>query len=102
MHATKNFSIDIQIESTDARIRPGMSANSRIEVNRIPDSILVPLEAVFQKQGRSVVYVQKGRSFEERAVTIGRRNSTQAQVLAGLKTGEKVATKDPVEAEEKK
>jgi HlyD family secretion protein len=99
---TKNFSIDIQIESTDARIRPGMSANSRIEVNRIPDSILVPLEAVFQKQGRAVVYVQKGRSFEERVVTIGRRNSTQAQVLAGLKTGEKVATKDPVEAEEKK
>ncbi|HUS19018.1 MAG TPA: efflux RND transporter periplasmic adaptor subunit, partial [Terriglobales bacterium] len=99
---TKNFSIDIGIESTDARVRPGMSANSRIEVNRVPDSILVPVEAVFQKQGRQVVYVLKGKSFEERAVTVGRRNSTQVQVLAGLKSGEKVATKDPIEAVEKK
>ncbi|HUR37841.1 MAG TPA: efflux RND transporter periplasmic adaptor subunit [Terriglobales bacterium] len=99
---TKNFSIDIQIESTDARVRPGMSANSRIEVNRVPDSILVPVGSVFQKQGRQVVYVLKGTSFEERVVTIGRRNSSQAQVLAGLKVGEKVATKDPIEAVEKK
>jgi HlyD family secretion protein len=99
---TKNFSIDIQIESTDARVRPGMSANSRIEVNRVPDSILVPVGSVFQRQGRQVVYVLKGKSFEERVVTIGRRNSSQAQVLAGLKVGEKVATKDPIEAVEKK
>lgn len=99
---TKNFSIDIQIDNTDPRVRPGMSANSRIEVNRTPDSILVPLEAVFQKAGRSVVYVQKGRGFEKRAVTIGRRNSSQAQVLTGLNAGEKVATKDPTELENKK
>lgn len=99
---TKNFSIDIQIDNTDARVRPGMSANSRIEINRTPDSILVPLESVFQKAGRSVVYVQKGRSFEERPVTVGRRNSSQAQILSGLQTGEKVATKDPTELEQKK
>jgi HlyD family secretion protein len=99
---TKNFSIDIGIESTDSRVRPGMSANSRIEVNRVPDSILVPVESVFKKMGRQVVYVLKGKSFEERVVTIGRRNSTQAQVLAGLQPGEKVATKDPIEAVEKK
>jgi RND family efflux transporter MFP subunit len=99
---TKNFSIDIQIDSSDPRVRPGMSANSRIEVGRTPDTILVPVEAVFSKAGRAVVYVQKGRSFEERAVTIGRRNSTHAQVLSGLTAGEKVATKDPTELEQKK
>lgn len=98
----KNFSIDVQIANTDGRVRPGMSANSRIEINRVPGSILVPNEAVFSKAGRTVVYVQNGRKFEERQVTIGRRNSTEAQVLAGLKTGEKVATKDPTELEEKK
>jgi HlyD family secretion protein len=98
----KNFSIDIQIDNTDPRVRPGMSANSRIEIGRTPDTIQVPLESVFSKAGRSVVYVQKGSKFEERQVTVGRRNSTHAQILAGLTKGEKVATKDPTEVEQKR
>ena len=69
---TKNFSIDIQIDKNDPRIRPGMSANSRIAVNTVPNSVLLPAEALFQKNGHSVVYVQSGSGFEERIIQVGR------------------------------
>jgi HlyD family secretion protein len=93
---TKNFNITIQLQASDARLRPGMSATARIAVAKVGDAVLVPAEAVFQRSGRTVVYVLRGSSFEERAVEISRRGNGQCAVESGLKPGEKVAIKDPV------
>ncbi|HEY6971657.1 MAG TPA: efflux RND transporter periplasmic adaptor subunit [Candidatus Angelobacter sp.] len=92
---TKNFDIALQIPDTDSRIRPGLSASARIAVEKIPDSILVPMEAVFEKNGRSVVYVLNGSRFEERAVQVARRGRTRVLIASGVQPGEKVALKDP-------
>jgi RND family efflux transporter MFP subunit len=94
---TKNFDIAIQILEKDARIRPGMSASGRIAVEKIPDGILVPAEAVFEKNGRSVAYVLNGSRFEERAVQITRRGKSQLLIASGVRPGEKVALKDPTQ-----
>ncbi len=99
---TKNFDVTIQVGSTDSRIRPGMSAGTRIILDRVPDSILVPSTAVFQKNGRAVVYVLRGSKFEERPVQIGRRSTADMLVRAGLKPGERVALKDPTVPQEQK
>jgi len=92
---TKNFDIALQILETDARIRPGLSASARIAVEKIPNSILIPVEAVFDKNGRSVAYVLDGSRFEERNVQVARRGRTQLLIASGLRPGEKVALKDP-------
>ncbi len=97
---TKNFDVTIQVDSTDARIRPGMSAGTRVILDRVPDSILVPSTAVFQKNGRAVVYVLRGSTFEERPVDIARRSTADMLVRAGLKSGERVALKDPTVQQE--
>ncbi len=94
---TKNFDISIQILEKDARIRPGMSASGRIAVEKIPDGILVPPEAVFEKNGRSVAYVLNGSRFEERTVQVTRRAKSQLLIASGLRPGEKVALKDPTQ-----
>jgi RND family efflux transporter MFP subunit len=96
---TKNFDLTVQLDHPDPRLRPGMSATARIAVQRIPNVILVPTEAVFARNGRAVVYVVQGGArsdkFVETVVTIGHRGSGQAEVLSGLKTGQRVALKDP-------
>jgi RND family efflux transporter MFP subunit len=94
---TKNFDIAIQILDPDARIRPGMSASGRIAVEKIENGILVPTEAVFEKNGGSVAYVLHGGKFEERPVQVARRSKTQLLIASGLQPGEKVATKDPTQ-----
>ena len=92
---TKNFDLAIQLDQADPRLRPGMSATARVAVDSLPDSILVPADAVFQKRGRSVVYRLRGAGFEEREIVISRRNNEQVAVSRGLTAGDRVARKDP-------
>jgi len=92
---TRNFDLEVQLTETDPRLRPGMSASLRIAVDRLPDIISVPAECVFQKAGRTVVYVLKGSGFEEREVVIARRSGTQVAIGSGLKLGERIARRDP-------
>ena len=93
----KNFDIAIQLEGNDPRLRPGMSATGRVAVERIPDAIIIPTEAAFAKSGRTVVYVLRGRSFEERVIEIGKRGKNELMVAKGLQAGERVALKDPTQ-----
>ena len=92
---TKNFNIVVQILGNDAKIRPGMSATAQIAIEKIPNSIMVPPEAVFERNGRTVAYVLQKGSFEERRVQIGRRGKSTVLIASGLRAGEKVALKDP-------
>ena len=94
---TKNFDIAIQILDADTRIRPGMSASGRIAVEKFADGILVPPDAVFEKNGGSVAYVLHGSKFDERQVQVARRSKGQLLIGSGLQPGEKVALKDPTQ-----
>src|SRR5687768_16039178 len=53
----KNFDLGLVLLEIDPRIRPGMTAVARIATDRVPDVVLVPSEAVFQKDGSPVLYV---------------------------------------------
>lgn len=92
---TKNFDLMLQLEQTDTRLRPGMSATARVAVEQLPDSLVIPTEASFQKSGRTVAYVLRRSKFEERAIEVARRGNGKLVVSSGLKAGEKIALKDP-------
>jgi multidrug efflux pump subunit AcrA (membrane-fusion protein) len=87
----------VKIDRTDPRIKPGMKANARIAVSTIPNSVLVPTQALFHKNGVTVVYVEAGRKFDERTVEVGHRSGETAQILAGVQPGERVSLKNPTE-----
>ncbi|MGB6483234.1 MAG: HlyD family efflux transporter periplasmic adaptor subunit [Candidatus Acidiferrales bacterium] len=91
----RNFSLDFSLQKTDARLRPGMSANVRIAVDRVAQGIVIPSEAVFQKSGQSVAYILHGSSFDERPVEVARRSGDQVLIAKGLQAGERVALRDP-------
>src|SRR5258708_32618994 len=98
----KNFTLDVKIDRTDPRIKPGMKANARIAVDTVPNAVLVPTQALFPKNGSTVVYVEAGRNFAQRSVTVGRRSGETAQIVDGVKPGERVALKDPTEVSSSK
>src|SRR5260370_121999 len=93
----KNFDIALEIFDNDSRIRPGMSASGRIAVEKVPDALLVPVEAVFEKDGRLVAYALRGSRFEERTVEVARRGKTELLIARGLEAGERVALMDPTQ-----
>ena len=91
----KSFDLKVQLEQPDPRLRAGMTAALRVEVERLPDSIVIPEEAVFEKTGQTLAYVLSNGGYEERKLALGRRSGGQALVEDGLHPGERVALKDP-------
>jgi membrane fusion protein, heavy metal efflux system len=79
------------IDNDDGLWRPGAAVRARIEVDRADAALVVPLAALQTDEGnRDVLYVRIGDRYEERPVTLGRRDARQAEVTAGLKAGEQV------------
>jgi multidrug efflux pump subunit AcrA (membrane-fusion protein) len=78
-------------------LRPGLLADVEIIVEKIPNAIHVPAQAVFEKGGRPVVYVrrQDGR-FDERPVKLLKRSESTMVIAEGLKEGEVIALEDPL------
>jgi RND family efflux transporter MFP subunit len=97
---TKSFDLILELGAGDQRLRPGMSANLRIAVDRKPDAVLLPAQALFQKGGRTVVYVRGVWGFQERVVEIARRTPKQLAVTRGVAPGERVALRDPMAKEQ--
>jgi RND family efflux transporter MFP subunit len=90
----KVFAIEVTIEGTDNRLKPGMTAQCKIVTNKIDDVLFVPLEAVFEKEDTTVVYVKKG-NFNTQKVRVGSKNSDYIIIEAGVSDGDEVALRDP-------
>jgi multidrug efflux pump subunit AcrA (membrane-fusion protein) len=77
------------------KVIPDLSASADIVVRKHENSVLLPLEAVFQQNGKPVVYVKSKDGFTMRAVELGRRNNTHVAIASGVKSGEQVALSRP-------
>jgi HlyD family secretion protein len=91
----RNFNLEIALDQADARLKPGMTAQLTVVVDRVPDALSIPSEASFQKSGQTVAYVWEGSKFQEHAIDIGRRSRNRILVAKGLRAGDRVALKDP-------
>jgi len=76
-------------------LRPGLLADVEIIVEKIPNAIHVPVQAVFEKDGKPVVYVKRENAFEPRFIKPLKRSESIMVISEGLKPGEIVALSDP-------
>ncbi|MGE5569409.1 MAG: efflux RND transporter periplasmic adaptor subunit [Rhodospirillales bacterium] len=79
----------------DVLLRPGLLADVEIIVEKIPDAIHIPVQAVFEKEGKLVVFVKHGDEFEERVVKPLKRSESTMVIAEGLNPGELLALADP-------
>jgi HlyD family secretion protein len=91
----RNFDLGLVLADPDPRIKPGMTATARIAADHLADATLVPVEAIFQKDGRPVVYRLNGSKFDEQSIEIVRRGREQAAVGSGVAPGDKLAVRRP-------
>jgi HlyD family secretion protein len=92
---TKFFGVTVLLEGNEPRLRPGMSASVEIEVEERARALYVPLEAVFEKDGRHVCYVVSRGELREREVVVGSSNRDFVVIERGLEKGDRVALRDP-------
>jgi HlyD family secretion protein len=76
-------------------LRPGLLADVEIIVEKIPNAIHIPAQALFESEGKPVVYVKKENIFEPRLVKPLKRSESTVVLSEGVKAGEIVALADP-------
>lgn len=76
-------------------LRPGLLADIEIIVERIPNALHIPAQAVFEKDGKPVVYVKTGSQFDARPIKPLKRSESVMVIAEGLRPGEQVALTDP-------
>jgi multidrug efflux pump subunit AcrA (membrane-fusion protein) len=79
----------------DVLLRPGLLADVEIIVEKIPNAIHIPTQAVFEQDGKPVVYVKTGSRFEARVIQLAKRSESTMVIAAGLKPGELIALSNP-------
>ena len=96
---SRNFDLSISLDQADARLKPGMTAQLTVVVDKVPNALTIPAQAMFQKSGQNVAYVWAGSKFQERVIEIGRRNGDRILVVRGLRPDDRVALADPTAKE---
>ncbi len=91
MAHVKEYAVEIEIDQPPMDLRPGMTAEVNVLVEKIDDALQIPIEAVVQRAGRFFCAVPTpDGNVETRELTIGSANETDLVVRAGLQLDEEV------------
>jgi multidrug resistance efflux pump len=90
----RQFDGTFQLDRVDPRLRPGMSAQVDIIGQQLKNVLSIPRQAVFEKEGRPVVYVKEGDHLALHEVKVRYRTASRA-VIEGLTEGTEVALVNP-------
>jgi multidrug resistance efflux pump len=91
---TRQFDAVLELITPDARLRPGTSVQAILEPEAVPSVLQLPLQAMRQKDGKPIVYVQTAAGFEPRQISILYRTESRIGI-EGLEEGTVVALVDP-------
>ncbi len=85
------YKTTLQFTAADSRIRSGMTATTLITTAYVPDAIVVPKAAIYEKDGRTWMQVKNDRGVVERAVTVGAVSALGSAVIeSGIVEGDTI------------
>jgi multidrug efflux pump subunit AcrA (membrane-fusion protein) len=88
------FEMIVDIEGRDDRLYPGMSASVEVITSAMDSVLTLPVAAVHERDGRTVVYRQSGRGFEAVEVVVADQNGLDVVIGEGLSEGDVVSLSD--------
>ena len=84
----KKYAAFIKILNPPKALRSGMNAEVRIHVERKPDALQVPVQALAEHKGHFFALVQNGDRYETREVSVSSTNDKVAVIDKGLLEGD--------------
>ena len=89
---SKEYSSVITVDALpDEGLKPGMTAEVRIQTALLPDVLTVPLQTVVEHKGEHFAFVEDAQGkITRRTVKIGESNDKDVQITGGLVEGERL------------
>jgi hypothetical protein len=93
----RRFDVTIALDQADRRLLPGTSVALRVAGPRLDEVLVIPRQAIFEREGRTMVYVKAAGGFEARDVKVAHRGESRA-AIEGVDDGAEVALIRPDDA----
>ena len=85
--------VQAQLDNAAKLLKPGMFAELEVVTDRTPKAVVaVPKTAIVEANGKKIVYVQSGDTFQSVEVNLGQITGDLAEVKTGLFAGDRVVT----------
>jgi multidrug resistance efflux pump len=93
-NAQHKFDVAVQLDKTDPRLHPGFAVRLSILGDHLSRAVSIPGEAVFEHDGKKVVYCKRNHGFEMQEVKV-RALSEGRAILSGVSPGTVIALVNP-------
>jgi multidrug efflux pump subunit AcrA (membrane-fusion protein) len=91
----KAFKVIVRFDKSDKDMKPGMTVNNNILIASYKDKLIVPLKAVFSKEGKQIVYLKKTGGVSEHEVKLTDENEEFGVVQEGVSEGDVILMYQP-------
>jgi HlyD family secretion protein len=92
--STRSFAAIFEVDANNDPLKLGVTARVAIKGRNEKDALSIPRQALYQKEGKQVVYVRRAKDWEAREVRIQYLTESRA-VIEGLAEGTEVALVNP-------
>jgi hypothetical protein len=92
--AIRQFDVTFAFDKPDPRLLAGSSVRLVIDGRMVPNALQVPRQSVFEKNGKTFVYLKVGDRFERRDVRVTDSTESRA-VVTNVNEGDVIALIDP-------
>jgi HlyD family secretion protein len=90
------FGVTVTLDSMDAKaMKPGARVRAVLEVENTKNALVLPRQAIFEKDGKRIVYLRDGAKFKATTVETGTSSAGRVVITKGLKAGSVIALSDP-------
>ena len=88
---TRTIPVRVEVPNPATKLRPGMFASAHLAEPETRDAVFVPEDALQNINGMPVVFVTTDAiTFQARTVNVGTRSMGKAEIVDGLKPGDRV------------
>ncbi len=95
------FGVTVSLDRTDPSVmKPGTRVRAVLELENIARAFAIPRQALFEKDGKKLVYRKRDGKFEPADVVISSSSAGRVVVTKGLVEGDELALRDPMQKDE--
>jgi RND family efflux transporter MFP subunit len=89
--ATRTMHTEVDIPNKDNQLIPGLYAEATLTLNRSPNALTIPVQAIDRESNRTTVAIVNAQGrVEIRPVTIGMETESEVEIVSGLSEGDRV------------
>jgi RND family efflux transporter MFP subunit len=90
--ATRTAQIEVEIPNPANRLKPGMYARVSLTIEERANALVVPANAIVDREGQRGVFLAQNNTAAFRPVTIGIEDSAKVEILGGIQENDRVVT----------